>query len=425
MLVHYQESRKTRSRQGHRIIRDRCELSRSPRRLLPLLPLLPILLFTSCGPTGQPSRWRGTIDTLPSGAILVSNPATGLWDSSSAWRVTEDLRLGEIDAEGPEQFGEIRSIAVDEEGRIYVLDEHAQEIRVFGADGLYVRTIGREGGGPGELRRAMVMLFDPDGHLRVLDPQNNRISVFDSAGTYLDGLWMAGSFFTSRWPGGYDDAGYFYHFLPDFGGAFRFVIVRMDSALNALDTIRVPEYEAESFDYTSPDGNNRLRTGVPFAPFLVWVFEPGRAMWEGVNDRYRIVERSVEGDTLRIIERAWSPVPVTGLDRDSALEGLEWFVREGGKIDPSRLRDTKPAYQAFFLDAERNLWVLPFTVSADQGRVADVFDPDGRYLGRVALPFAVERSPWPVITDRHLYAVTEDELGVQYVARGEIQKPGM
>jgi hypothetical protein len=309
-----------------------------------------------------------------------------VWAPDATWDVVEELRLGAVDATGPEQFGEIRAIAVDGERRIYVLDGHAQQIRVFDAAGRHVRTFGREGGGPGELRRAMTMLFDPQGHLRVLDPQNNRISVFDTSGAYLEGLWMAGSFFTSRWPGGYDDQGYFYNFLPDFGGAFRFVLVRFDSSLAAVDAIPTPDYDGESFDYTSPDGNNSLRTGVPFAPFLVWLLDPGRAIWLGINDHYRIAQRSLAGDTMRVIERAYDPEPVTRTDRDSAIASLEWFTKEGGKIDPSRIPASKPAYQTFFRDQVGNLWVLPFTTSAEQGRVADVFDPAGRYLGRVRLP---------------------------------------
>jgi len=385
--------------------------------------LLSLAPLVACSPSAASSRWTGTVDTLPGGTVVVHNPAEGVWTPETTWRVTEDLRLGAVDAEGPQQFGRVMAVRVDPWGRIYVLDGHAQEVRVFDSAGAFVRTFGREGGGPGELRRPMTMLFDPAGHLRVLDPQNNRISVFDTAGVYLDGLWMEGSFFTSRWPGGYDDQGFFYNFLPDFGADFRFVLVRFDSTLRALDTIPIPSYDGETYDYTSPDGNNSLSTGVPFAPFRVWQFQPGHAMWQGVNDRYRIVERSLEGDTLLVIEREYTPVDVTGADRDSALAGLEWFTKEGGKIDPSRIPETKPAYTAFFRDRVGNLWVLPFTTTARQGRVVDVFDPGGRYLGRLDLPFELETSPWPIVTDRYLYAVTEDELGVQYVVRGRIEKP--
>lgn len=48
----------------------------------------------------------------------------------------------------------------------------------------------------------------------------------------------------------------------------------------------------------------------------------------------------------------------------------------------------------------------------------DVFDPDGRYLGRVRseIPLLC-----PLIAGSHLYALTIDELSVQYVVRFRIE----
>ena len=53
------------------------------------------------------------------------------------------------------------------------------------------------------------------------------------------------------------------------------------------------------------------------------------------------------------------------------------------------------------------------------GQDYDLFDPDGRFLGRVQLPVpmnAVRR----VVGD-HIYGVTQDELGVPYVIRARIE----
>jgi hypothetical protein len=59
----------------------------------------------------------------------------------------------------------------------------------------------------------------------------------------------------------------------------------------------------------------------------------------------------------------------------------------------------------------------------DEGRVVDIFDPEGRYLGRIGLPFMLSMNPPPVFRDGFLYAVTEDELEVPYVVRARIVKP--
>jgi hypothetical protein len=32
------------------------------------------------------------------------------------------------------------------------------------------------------------------------------------------------------------------------------------------------------------------------------------------------------------------------------VEGLKWFTEQGGKIDPPRIPDTKPAFTGFLVD---------------------------------------------------------------------------
>lgn len=96
----------------------------------------------------EPSTWA--VDTLSNGAIHVANSGVGLWDQESAWRLTPDIVLGEIEGEGAAVFGSIRALQADDDGRIYVADGQANEVRIFAADGTHLRTVGRTGEGPGE-----------------------------------------------------------------------------------------------------------------------------------------------------------------------------------------------------------------------------------------------------------------------------------
>jgi len=52
----------------------------------------------------------------------------------------------------------------------------------------------------------------------------------------------------------------------------------------------------------------------------------------------------------------------------------------------------KPPVRRFFLDDERNIWVERVTTPAQAGSIHVVFDPDGRFLGTVGLPFPLSRS---------------------------------
>jgi hypothetical protein len=85
---------------------------------------------------------------------------------------------------------------------------------------------------------------------------------------------------------------------------------------------------------------------------------------------------------------------------------------------PSRIPSVKPAFDSFLLDDAGYLWVDPVTPKQGEGRVFDVFDPDGRYLGQARAN--VRLSGRPVFRGDYVYATTEDESGIPYVIRARI-----
>lgn len=99
------------------------------------------------------------------------------------WRVEEVLRFSE--APPDIAFAQIRDVAVDREGRIYVLDGMNSEIYVFAPDGRHVRTIGRRGAGPGELSAQVQHLTIAGETLAVTDMGNQRITRFALDGRHI------------------------------------------------------------------------------------------------------------------------------------------------------------------------------------------------------------------------------------------------
>ncbi|MEX0690926.1 MAG: hypothetical protein WD043_03695, partial [Gemmatimonadales bacterium] len=70
-----------------------------PQALSPtnLLPLLSLLHLAGCGGRDPSAAWAGSVDTLPSGMVVVTNPAEGVWDETTAWRVTPVVRIGVLE----------------------------------------------------------------------------------------------------------------------------------------------------------------------------------------------------------------------------------------------------------------------------------------------------------------------------------------
>jgi hypothetical protein len=389
-----------------------------------LATLCAILAACGAGERANAGHWAGTIDTLASGIIHVQNPATGLWDESTAWRLEEELRIGIDDGVGPELFGEITDFAVDAYGRIYILEGQAQEIRVFNPDGTYLRTIGRKGGGPGEFQSAGAIRWGPQGNLWVIDPRNARYSIFDTTGTYLTMMRRASGMHMVPWLGAIDANGHLTDVSLDPGADFAppipivLVTYRFEGQDPIpLDTIRLPEYKGEFFEHRSEGGFTTAT--IPFTPHLLWRYDTAGFLRSGTTDRYRIVRHDPAGDTAQIIDLPFRPLPVSAEERDEAIEGLEWFTNQGGKPDLSRIPRTKPAFQHFFTDSDGYLWVMPTTTNAEKGRRFDLFDPEGRYLGPVTADFA-STSYSPLVIGDRFYTVAQDELEIPYLVRARI-----
>ncbi|MBA4160231.1 MAG: 6-bladed beta-propeller [Gemmatimonadetes bacterium] len=373
------------------------------------------------GDAGAPSGWAGTIDTLANGAVLVSNPETGLWREGEEWRLVEEMRIGSMDVEGPELFGSIAGLVADERGRVYVADAQAHEIRIFDTDGRHVRSFGRKGGGPGEFEQIAGMDWAPDGNLWVMDARNSRYAVFDTAGTFITSHLRPGGHIMIPWPGGFDREGNLYdmNVISTPPGEFRRGLIRYDREMEPRDTFALPEHEGQSFNITDAGGRRRVSASVPFSPGQSWTLTRAGDVWMGVSDRYRLHRVSFAGDTLQVLEKPFAPVAVSATERDEALEGLKWFIDQGGKVDASRIPATKPAFGRFFTDEAGYLWVSS-TRAESENSGYDIFDPEGRYLGHVSSDLQIGYLR-PMIRNGSMYAVVQDEMEVPYVVRLRIE----
>ena len=114
----------------------------------------------------QAGDWKGKVETID-GVKYVKNPAAPMQgptavDMEALWELG-----GDTDDED-EFFGVISDIHIDGEGNVYLLDSQLSEVKIFTADGEFIRTIGREGEGPGEFRRPSRMFFTKEGNIGVM-----------------------------------------------------------------------------------------------------------------------------------------------------------------------------------------------------------------------------------------------------------------
>lgn len=396
-------------------------------RWIPMMVLLGLLAACS-GSREAGKGWAGTLDTLPSGRVVVTNPEGEAWDSTTRWRVVEEVRIGAEEGNGPEVFGGLGAMMTDLGGRIWVLEQQEQVLKVFEADGRFVRTVGRKGRGPGELANVAGLGLLPDGRVLVVDPQNARISLFDTAGTFLSSQPVSARYQVYPWPGRVLPDGSIYHVALGKRGSWSgTILVRYDSTMTPLDTLFPPRWQGEVNEFRLVDagGARQITVDVPFSPGLQWNLAPDGTLWFVHTGTYELFQVSPTGDTIRVVTKPFTPVPVTGVERDTALARLEGFTKQGGKVDAGRIPGTKPPVWNFTVAEDGYLWVEATPRdTARTGREFDIFDPEGRYLGVVQLPFRLSRGSRIVVGGNLLIGETQNEDGVPFLVKARIERPG-
>jgi len=140
-----------------------------------LLPLLALAgLVGACAGAGEEG------ENAARGGVQETGP-------TEVWRLSQEplLEIGVREGEEEYQFFRVGGSVRLADGRIVVANTGGRELRVFGPDGSYEKTIGRDGEGPGEFRwPTRIRMLSPDS-LMVWDQSLQRISFFDGDGRFL------------------------------------------------------------------------------------------------------------------------------------------------------------------------------------------------------------------------------------------------
>lgn len=153
---------------------------RSDSRRSWLVPGAAAILMMMVQLSGAAPSWNGQV--LDEGGIpMIVNPAEAPSEEKVV-EAAENWRLGGENEDDP-VMGLISDVQVDEEGNAYLLDSHLSQILVMSPEGELLRTIGREGEGPGEFRRSNEFALLPDRQVAVMEMMPGQIVVLQRDGT--------------------------------------------------------------------------------------------------------------------------------------------------------------------------------------------------------------------------------------------------
>jgi hypothetical protein len=394
------------------------------RALALLLPLA-----VACGDASS-GEWAGTV-TDSAGVRIVDNPQAGLWDGSAPWTFDEELRIGGMDAPETSQFGMVVGLDVDAAGQVYVLDMLASEVRVFDADGAWVRTLGGPGGGPGELSRQATGVFTPGDEAWVADLGNQRVTRWGLDGSERPAIPLnLAQGIPFRWDRlGDDRVVAQFRSIPGVG-------MQGDTTGDPIVTVGAAELDTlavlpQGTTLSVQGGAARFRF---FDPEPLWDAAADGALLIASNDVYSIEVRNADGELVRVVRRAFEPRPVTDTDARRMLSAIRNAMAQQGAppaavdqlLQNASFADHFPAMGQVLGGPDGTLWVQRIRTPDQTAEVGEldlqdmgsddweVFDDQGRYLGVLTMP--ARFAPMRIEGDA-LWGVQRDELDVPSVVR--------
>ena len=318
-----------------------------PARLpLRAVRLLALALLAACGRGERPlqaSAARWTLDAKPAVEI-------GRGEGEDAlFRVTSAARLPD--------------------GRIAVANAGTQQVKLFGADGGHLASLGRRGGGPGEFQVPMWVGAHGDS-LLVWDAAVERLTVYDAAGKLgrTTQFPAVGGSFPSV-VGVFGDGALLLESGTDEGAAARAEgawrgstqLVRVSVDGRFADTmLTLPA--SERFAYRSGNGMGQVVEDLPFGKRTVIAVAPGGVMF-GTGDAYRIQMIDTAGHARDLLRTAWTPQAVSARDVEDywarmITVGSRSDAREA-EAQRSRIPYPRnlPPYEALLADSAGALWI--------------------------------------------------------------------
>jgi hypothetical protein len=328
-------------------------------------------VFVLVSPTNSQNaaKWKGTVKK-EGDVTIVHNPKEPLY-KGEILTLKEEMAIGGAATQEPYSLAAVRSLAVDDTGNIFVLDEKDVVIKVFDKSGKYLKSFGQKGQGPGDLSNPSRITFDQTKRLLVVRNGPLGLSIFERDGAFLKTIAT-------------EDIKASHNAVFDTQGRLYMNRIRVQDMEHRWDVLK--KYDSET---TMVVELKSIPIGSPYnvvAPMVAWTIDRKDNIIFGYPQKYEIEIINSQGKTTKIIQREYDPIevgPAIKERNEKALKELRLSPKIASKIFLSKYHS---AYTDFLVDADNRLFVANWK---QKGRdyFYDVFDEDGRYLVEVLLPY--------------------------------------
>ena len=387
--------------------------------LKPTAVLLAITVVACGGTTFDFAPW--TIVLAGEAPVFSYGPAQPEERAANRIELVEDLVIRASDDDRASFFS-VGTIAVDASGLIYVVDSGNTRIQVFDDSGNYVRTLGREGQGPGELMLPSAIAVVGN-RVVVNDLLNRRLGIWTLAGDHVADVTLHGGRLMAESIYGLgDDA---------FVTSFRSV-----SALGSRNVVASFGLDGEQRERFAEAAlvepvvlGERVGFGM-FSPQLAVVADTlgGLYLADGVEYQVHAHEASGERRWSLRVAAARAPLSIEVQNRavelarsrvpDLEATGAEW---------PELL----PAVEGLAVDGHGRLYVFPFDWASESYGSAGRMDPDAESRPVDVYSHAGERLftgsmpiwRWMAARGDYVYGVGRDAADEETIVRMRVVFP--
>jgi len=344
---------------------------------------LAFLAFTALlAACGGPKASMQEID----GVLHAINPAEPTRPNMTV-ELVEELRYGQDEGEDEYIFPGITGFVADEEGMVYILMRQDDDVRVFGPDGTYSHTIGRQGQGPGEIQGAAGINIGPDGNIWVVSMLTFRVVIFQKDGLFLKNIQfpLLPPFLIQPTTDGF--MGLYFHIQVDEENEMAnitFKLQRFNSEGDTLNTLFTSDFAMNVMN---------MQLGGIQDKFPFYAQDDQGRVWQAlaVTDAYEMNVWNPDGSLDRVVEKEFNKIEKTEEEIAEEQEMVRRILQaqlggeelpEGMTIDyePDRYR---PATGMLYFDPHGYIWVQAGRENTQDMNTFDIFDLRGRYLRRV------------------------------------------
>lgn len=337
----------------------------------------------------------------------VVNAQTGVVEFTEAYRIGDEGRGDSI------FFGNVVSMAVDSEGRLYLTDYSGNKsIQMFSPDGVPIREIGREGGGPGEFEFTPSVHIGPGDTLYAWETNKFRLTTFSPEDQSVVSSNTIGNP-ASRGPRplrflGVTNQGYLMEFagshIPssqgqDDSGHFA-KIVTWDGNVPDDHLVQLPSADFVTFQTNSISGVRFL----PYSARPNFVLSADQVLYHGMSDAIQLTGTTLEGEDVQKISLPHTPVSVSASERESRVSGIQFEQLRKDLL--ANIPDHKPAYVRLLPDDAGHMWIWLTRPENEQTSTWLVLNDAGETVATAQIPYGMELM---TIRGGHAYGNQVDE----------------